>query len=62
MELAASVHIREMPAERFLYLKSIFVLKEISISSACNSEWLTGKFEGLVNVTSEWFPKGKYTL
>ena len=62
MELATSVYIREMPVERFLYLKSIFVLKEIEIRSACGSEWLTGKFEGLVQVTTEWFPKGKYTL
>ena len=29
MELATSVHIREMPVERFLYLKSIFVLKDV---------------------------------
>lgn len=63
MKFSGSQYLDNLDPERFLYLKSIFVIKNVDILDipATNNQFFKGDFEG-ISIYSDSFIKGKYTL
>lgn len=47
--------------EEFLYMKSVFVIKDAELTESGSIAWFSGSIYGM-RVMTDLFPKGKYTL